>query len=105
MVGRVAGKRKSREREFSMAMTLWVDRRAQEVEMVVRRLQADHPSVSLHTLSAVVERTYDELADARVQTYRLILTERGVRRSLADSAQRGQDAPPVSAPPANSTAA
>ena len=82
-----------------MTMTVRVDRKAQEVETVVRRVQADHPSVSLHTLEAVVERTYDELADARVQTYRLILTEREVRRSLAGGAQRDPHAPPVGAPP------
>ncbi len=82
-----------------MTMTVRVDRKAQEVETVVRRVQADHPSVSLHTLEAVVERTYDELADARVQTYRLILTEREVRRTLSDPAQRGQHAPLVGAPP------
>jgi hypothetical protein len=82
-----------------MTMIVRVDRKAQEVETVVRRVQADHPSVSLHTLEAVVERTYDELADARVQTYRLILTEREVRRNLAGSAQRDPHAPPVGAPP------
>ena len=82
-----------------MTMTVRVDRKAQEVETVVRRVQADHPSVSLHTLEAVVERTYDELADARVQTYRLILTEREVRRSLAGGAQRDPHAPLVGAPP------
>ena len=80
-------------------MTLRVDRKAQDVETVVRRVQADHPSVSLHTLEAVVERTYEELAGARVQTYRLILTEREVRRNLAGPAQRDQHAPLVGAPP------
>jgi hypothetical protein len=80
-------------------MTLRVDRKAQDVETVVRRVQADHPSVALHTLEAVVERTYEELAGARVQTYRLILTEREVRRNLAGPAPRDQHAPLVGAPP------
>ncbi len=80
-------------------MTLRVDRKAQDVETVVRRVQADHPSVALHTLEAVVERTYEELAGARVQTYRLILTEREVRRNLAGPAPRGHHTPLVGAPP------
>jgi hypothetical protein len=58
------------------------EQKARDVEAVVRRVQADHPSVSNDTVAAVAARTYDELAVARVLNYRLILTERRVRREL-----------------------
>ena len=59
------------------------EQKAHDIEAVVRRVQVDHPSVSPERLAAVAERTYDELAEARVLNYRLILIERRLRRTLA----------------------
>jgi hypothetical protein len=58
------------------------EQRAHDIEAVVRRVQADHTSVSQEKLAAIAERTYDDLAQARVLNYRLILTERRLRLDL-----------------------
>ena len=53
-----------------------------ECERLARRIHQERPDVTLAVLSELVERASDDLADARVQSFRLILVERAVRREL-----------------------
>jgi hypothetical protein len=56
------------------------DRR--EIDALARRMHAHHPHVSLATLTALVEEAHGDLAGSPVQSFRMILTERAVRRRL-----------------------
>jgi hypothetical protein len=62
-----------------------------EISSLAHRLHEIHPDVSLPTISSLVQEAYAKLADARVQTFRMILTERLVRRRLesAPNQRRG----------------
>lgn len=53
-----------------------------EIDALARRMQAQHPHASLATLTALVEEAHADLAGSPVQSFRMILTERAVRRRL-----------------------
>jgi hypothetical protein len=53
-----------------------------EVDRLVRILQERYPDVGSETLSSLIEQAHAELAAARIQSYRMVLTERAVRRRL-----------------------
>jgi hypothetical protein len=54
-----------------------------ELDALARRMHAHHPHVSLATLTALVEEAHADLAGSPVQSFRMILTERAVRRRLS----------------------
>ena len=60
------------------------DRR--ELEALVARLSSSYPDVEAATLAELVDTAWSKLADAPVQSYRLLITERSVRRTLAAAA-------------------
>ena len=51
-----------------------------------RLIIRDHPGVSPSRVAGMLERVYEQTADAPVQAYRLILAERNVRRRLRSEA-------------------
>lgn len=53
-----------------------------EIAFLARRLHERHLDVSMAEMTSIVEHEYMELAHARVQGFRMILTERAVRRRL-----------------------
>lgn len=55
-----------------------------EWDGLAQRLRVDHPDVAPAVLDELLDRAIDDLADARVQNFKLILVERAVRRGLAD---------------------
>jgi hypothetical protein len=59
-----------------------LDRYQRECDLLAGRLHEGHPDVSLARIAALVERASEELAEARVQSFKLILVERSVRREL-----------------------
>jgi hypothetical protein len=59
-----------------------------EINRLALRMHGHHPHLSLATVTALVEQAYAELAGARVQSFRMILTERAVRRRLVSSTRR-----------------
>jgi len=53
-----------------------------ECERLARRVHEKHPDVPLARISALVAQATDELADSRVQSFKMILVERAVLRRL-----------------------
>jgi len=66
-------------------------RESREIDQLALRLQEAHPGVLPATLTKLVEQAFAELAQSRVQSYRLVLTERVAQLRLADLARSGQD--------------
>lgn len=60
-----------------------IDRHERECASLARRMHRDHPEVPLGDIRALTDQVNDELAEARVQSFRLILVERAVRCRLA----------------------
>ncbi len=58
------------------------DRFRLECELLARRMHDEHPEVPLARISDLVERASDDLAGSKVQSFKLILVERAVRREL-----------------------
>lgn len=58
------------------------DLERREIDALAQRLHANHPHVPLATLTALVEAAHGDLAGSTVQSFRMILTERAVRRRL-----------------------
>lgn len=54
-----------------------------EISSLSLHLARDHPEVSLAAITSMVEDEHAALAQAPVQGFRMILTERAVRRRLA----------------------
>ena len=54
-----------------------------EINTLALRIGEHHPDLSLATVTALVEQAHAELDGAKVQSFRMILTERAVRRRLA----------------------
>ena len=54
-----------------------------QLDQLLRSVQADHPDTPVDRLRLVIEHAYGTWDRAPVQSYRLILTERAVRRLLA----------------------
>lgn len=59
-----------------------------DMRLMALRICERHPDTSLATVTALVEQAHAELAGAKVQSFRMILTERAVRRRLASAPAR-----------------
>lgn len=55
---------------------------SRELRSLAERVHRDHPGVSLEVITELARDEHDQLARARVQTFRAILTERAVRRRV-----------------------
>ena len=56
-----------------------------EIASMIRRLQDEHADVPVAVIADLVYRHFAALGEAKVQTFRAILTERAVRRHLRDA--------------------
>jgi hypothetical protein len=52
------------------------------LSMVAQRLHAEHPAVSVDTISGLLLLAYHRTEGARVQTFRTLLAERDTRAEL-----------------------
>ena len=59
-----------------------------EINTLALRMQEHHRHLSLAAITAFVEQAHLDLAGSRVQSFRMILTERAVRRRLASASGR-----------------
>lgn len=59
------------------------DQGRNEITGLALRLHEHHPHLSLAAITALVEQAHADLAGSQVQSFRMILTERAVRRRLA----------------------
>ena len=55
-----------------------LNRDRRESERLASRLHEHHPDVSLARISMLIAQATDELAEARVQSFKMILVERAV---------------------------
>jgi len=58
------------------------DRDRRECERLAGRVHEKHPDVPLARISALVAQAIDELAESRVQSFKMILVERAVLRGV-----------------------
>ena len=58
-----------------------------ELRDIVRRLAAEHGSVSLEVVASTVDQAYEDLGAGTVQNFRIVLTERRARRLLSETSQ------------------
>ena len=59
-----------------------LDRDRRECERLAGRVHEKHPDVPLARISALVAQAIDELAESRVQSFKMILVERAVLRGV-----------------------
>jgi hypothetical protein len=65
-------------------------RQQRDLGSLAHRLHENHPDVPLSVLTQMVESEFAQLAQSRVQSFRMILIERAVRRRLASAHDRAR---------------
>ena len=53
-----------------------------EIDRLVLILRERYPDVAIETITSLIEQAHAELAGSRIQSFRMVLTERAVRRRL-----------------------